>query len=93
EKGNMGRVLPEYLSTWTTEKVKKEGVCVIPNAFLKSAAYDSESKQVALTLSNGEKILADHVVVAVGLEPNTSLSTSSGLEIDDKFGGYRVNAE
>ena len=23
EKGNMGKVLPEYLSNWTTEKVKK----------------------------------------------------------------------
>lgn len=22
EKGNMGKVLPEYLSNWTTEKVK-----------------------------------------------------------------------
>ena len=26
EKGNMGKVLPEYLSNWTTEKVKK-GQC------------------------------------------------------------------
>ena len=26
EKGNMGKVLPEYLSNWTTEKVKK-GYC------------------------------------------------------------------
>lgn len=23
EKGNMGKVLPEYLSNWTTEKVRK----------------------------------------------------------------------
>lgn len=23
EKGNMGKVLPEYLSNWTTNKVKK----------------------------------------------------------------------
>lgn len=23
ERGNMGKVLPEYLSNWTTEKVKK----------------------------------------------------------------------
>lgn len=26
EKGNMGKVLPEYLSNWTTEKVKR-GEC------------------------------------------------------------------
>lgn len=29
ESGNMGNVLPQYLSLWTTEKVKKEGVQVI----------------------------------------------------------------
>lgn len=29
ENGNMGKVLPEYLSLWTTEKVKNEGVQVI----------------------------------------------------------------
>lgn len=27
EKGNMGKVLPEYLSNWTTEKVKR-GECL-----------------------------------------------------------------
>lgn len=27
EKGNMGKVLPEYLSNWTTEKVKR-GECI-----------------------------------------------------------------
>lgn len=28
EKGNMGKVLPEYLSNWTTEKVKR-GECLL----------------------------------------------------------------
>lgn len=36
----------------------------------------------------------DHVVVAVGLEPDTRLATSlSGLEVDNQVGGYRVNSE
>jgi len=33
------------------------------------------------------------LVVAVGLDINTSLADSAGIEVDDKFGGYRVNAE
>ncbi|KAJ8028223.1 Apoptosis-inducing factor 1, mitochondrial [Holothuria leucospilota] len=73
--------------------ITTEGVEVIPDVLLKSVSYEPESNQVALALSNGEKVLADHVVVAVGLEPNTALSKTSGLEIDDKLGGYRVNAE
>lgn len=29
ESGNMGKILPEYLSSWTTAKVRAEGVEVI----------------------------------------------------------------
>ncbi len=39
------------------------------------------------------QLLVDHVVVAVGLEPNTELSRSAGLEIDPSHGGFLVNAE
>ena len=36
----------------------------------------------------------DHVVVAVGLNADTRLATSSsGLEVDTEVGGYRVNSE
>lgn len=38
-------------------------------------------------------LLADHVVVAVGLEPNVELAEKSGIETDQKHGGYLVNAE
>uniref|UniRef100_A0A8C3AKX9 Apoptosis-inducing factor 1, mitochondrial n=1 Tax=Cyclopterus lumpus TaxID=8103 RepID=A0A8C3AKX9_CYCLU len=75
EKGNMGKVLPEYLSNWTTEKVKKEGVKVISEALVKSV------------------VKTDHIVAAVGLEPNVDLAKSAGLEVDSDFGGFRVNAE
>ena len=39
------------------------------------------------------QLQADHIVVAVGLEPNTQLAKSSRLETDPQYGGYRVNAE
>ena len=38
-------------------------------------------------------IKADHVVVAVGIEANTDLAKSAGLEIDPNQGGFLVNAE
>jgi programmed cell death 8 (apoptosis-inducing factor) len=38
-------------------------------------------------------INADHVVVAVGIAPNTDLAKSAGLEIDPQQGGFLVNAE
>ncbi|XP_046450087.1 apoptosis-inducing factor 1, mitochondrial-like isoform X2 [Daphnia pulex] len=91
EDGNMGRVLPKYLSQWTTEKVKAEGVQVMPKAIVEGASL--EDNKVVLTLNDGQKIKTDHVVVAVGLDANTDLAVASGLEIDSNFGGYRVNAE
>ena len=39
------------------------------------------------------QLTVDHVVVAVGLWPNTDLASSGQLEVDRHLGGFRVNAE
>merc|ERR1712150_102076 len=87
------KVLPEYLSDWTTEKVKAEGVNIINNVEVKSAKIDQESGKVSLTLNDGQKLDTDHIVVAVGIEPETNLAEKSGLEIDNTLGGFKVNEE
>ncbi|XP_067662972.1 apoptosis-inducing factor 1, mitochondrial-like isoform X2 [Haliotis asinina] len=91
EAGNMGRVLPEYLSNWTTKKVQAEGVNVISNKIVNSAEF--VNNVVVLGLNDGSTVSAEQVVVAVGLEPNVELAKTSGLELDDSHGGFRVNAE
>uniref|UniRef100_A0A7N8WN40 Apoptosis-inducing factor 1, mitochondrial n=1 Tax=Mastacembelus armatus TaxID=205130 RepID=A0A7N8WN40_9TELE len=91
EKGNMGKVLPEYLSNWTTEKVKREGVKIISEALVKSVTYKDDKLEIQL--KDGRLVKTDHIVAAVGLEPNVDLAKSAGLEVDSDFGGYRVNAE
>ncbi|KAM7374117.1 hypothetical protein PAMP_006794 [Pampus punctatissimus] len=91
EKGNMGKVLPEYLSNWTTEKVKKEGVKIISEALVKSVT--SKDDKLEIKLKDGRLVKTDHIVAAVGLEPNVDLAKSAGLEVDSDFGGFRVNAE
>ncbi|XP_032083701.1 apoptosis-inducing factor 1, mitochondrial [Thamnophis elegans] len=91
ENGNMGRVLPEYLSNWTTNKVSQEGVNVMPNAVVKSVSLAGD--RLLIQLKDGRKVETDHIVAAVGLEPNVELAKSAGLEVDSDFGGFRVNAE
>uniref|UniRef100_A0A914XKL1 Apoptosis-inducing factor 1, mitochondrial n=1 Tax=Plectus sambesii TaxID=2011161 RepID=A0A914XKL1_9BILA len=91
ESGNMGKVLPQYLSNWTTEKVRREGVKVVPKSVLTATSF--EKGQVILHLNTGEKVATDHVIVAVGIEPNIELAKQSGLEIDQQHGGFRVDAE
>jgi programmed cell death 8 (apoptosis-inducing factor) len=48
---------------------------------------------VELGLGERGTLDADHVIVAVGVEPNTELAKSSGLEVDKDLGGFVVNAE
>ncbi|CAH8665138.1 unnamed protein product [Dicrocoelium dendriticum] len=40
-----------------------------------------------------EEVDVDHVVLALGIEPNTDLSDHAGLEVDHRNGGFLVNAE
>lgn len=91
ENGNMGKILPEYLSQWSTERVKAEGVDVIPNTQVGNV--ELESSKVKLHLLNNKSLLVDHVIVAVGSKPDVRLAEESGLEVDSKHGGYLVNAE
>ena len=78
---------------WTTDKVKAEGVNIIDNVEVKSAEVEKLSGKISLSLNNGETLKTDHVIVAVGIEPEIDLAKNSGLEIDNTLGGYKVNEE
>ncbi|KAK6626166.1 hypothetical protein RUM43_006472 [Polyplax serrata] len=91
ESGNMGKILPEYLSLWTTKKVEAEGVTVLANSQVVDAFVGE--KKLNLILNSGERLIVDHCVTAIGATPNTSLAKPSELETDDELGGYLVNAE
>ncbi|XP_063724471.1 apoptosis-inducing factor 1, mitochondrial-like isoform X2 [Symsagittifera roscoffensis] len=94
ESGYMGLVLPEFLSKWIGSKVKSMGVKFREKTRLKSVnALFDESHAMELDLTNGEKVRADHVIVAIGVEPSTQLADSAGLEVDKKLGGFFVNSE
>lgn len=91
EKFIMAQVLPEYLSEWTTKKAEVEGVHPISDTKVEDYRY--KNGQLSLILTDGQTIDADQVVVAVGVQPNTDLATTSHLETEPKIGGFLVNAE
>jgi L-2-hydroxyglutarate oxidase LhgO len=51
----MGKVLPEYLSLWTTNMVQEEGVNVIANAEVEKV--EKLKDQLVLSLNNGRKVI------------------------------------
>ena len=61
----MGKVLPDYLSEWTTDKVRSEGVTVLPNSRVKTIAK-GENTNLSVKMESGASVETDHMVVAVG---------------------------
>ena len=72
---------------------------MIPNARIVGAQINDEKVELQVSPENKDEkapkswVMADHVVVAVGLDPSVDLATNSGFEVDPKFGGFVVNAE
>ena len=60
----MGKVLPDYLSEWTTDKVRSEGVTVLPNSRVK-AVTKGEKANLSVKMESGATVETDHMVVAV----------------------------
>ncbi|CAF0868345.1 unnamed protein product [Rotaria sordida] len=97
EAGSISKVLPEYLSKWTSDRVREEGAEVLTNVELVGTSVQEGKVNLSYIDPKEPKktsyITADHVVVAVGIEPNTDLAKFAGLEIDPNQGGFLVNAE
>eukprot|EP01116_Phalansterium_solitarium_P022008 TRINITY_DN7101_c0_g1_i1.p2 TRINITY_DN7101_c0_g1~~TRINITY_DN7101_c0_g1_i1.p2 ORF type:complete len:538 (+),score=214.62 TRINITY_DN7101_c0_g1_i1:79-1692(+) len=94
EPGVMSMVFPEYLSQLATDVVRKEaGATVLTGRLVADVEPTSDGRQVELTLDDGRKLQADHVVLAVGIRPNTLLAERGDLELDAANGGILVNSE
>lgn len=91
EDGHMGLVFPKYLSQWTTEKVSQLGVKVKSGRSV-SSIEGNEDSSLKLILDNEEEIIADHVIVAVGVEPSLVKCFKSALPIDKEFGGLEADS-
>ncbi|XP_013382231.1 apoptosis-inducing factor 1, mitochondrial-like [Lingula anatina] len=93
EEGHFGGLLPEEMSKHCIDLVTSEGVEVRPSCTVTGVQYDKKENKVVLQLGNDEKVLVDHVVVAVGIQPNVELAESAELEVDPIRGGFMVNTE
>lgn len=79
EDGNMGMTLPRYLSQWMKNKMMENGLFVIPNTQVDSVHV--EKSKLKLGLLNGQVILVDHVIVALGSQPDRTFAQRSGLKL------------
>merc|ERR1711990_214162 len=90
ESGVLGAVLPRHLSDYASEAIEQSGVNVVRNAEIESV---TKNEKIEINLTDGRKVPADHVVLAVGVDIDTSIAKKSGLEYDPHRGGFIVNSE
>ncbi|ETN74974.1 pyridine nucleotide-disulfide oxidoreductase, partial [Necator americanus] len=91
EDGLLSGILPDYLSSKAAESLRENGVNVITNAKITSACV--KDAKVVLEVNGTQKMTSDCVVVAIGVEPDTSIAKASGLEVDDRIGGIVTDTE
>ena len=75
------RVTAPEVSAFFQRIHQEEGVSIRTGALVE--AFTGETKVREVLLSNGEAIPADLVIVGIGVEPNTELAASAGLEVDN----------
>ncbi|KAF7255942.1 hypothetical protein EG68_06893 [Paragonimus skrjabini miyazakii] len=91
-------IVPSVSSSTTSEKISSTRP---PSSHVQDTTINQPPRQrVRLRIRrNGvdgtqvEEVDVDHVVCAIGVEPNTNLAHSAGLELDLENGGFLVNAE
>ncbi|XKL61105.1 hypothetical protein PGB90_008162 [Kerria lacca] len=100
DEGNLWKILPKYLSLWTTENIRSQGVEIISNVDIQTASLSTDKKHIELTVNtknanneNINTILADYIILVDDSVSNTALADTSNLEIDQNLGGFVVNDE
>ncbi|XP_037027704.1 apoptosis-inducing factor 1, mitochondrial-like [Bradysia coprophila] len=89
ENANMDMTLPQCLSDWTTNKLTDYGLSIMPNTQVHSVHM--ENSKLKLSLLSGQVLVVDHVIVAMGSQPDYTFIQMSGLKLASQDCGIAVN--
>ena len=80
----LGRLLPPESAAFIQRKLEEEGVVFHLGTTAQKVEriqnIDQPGEQFSLSLANGESLVADVVLSAVGLRPRTALAASAGIK-------------
>ncbi len=74
----LGRLLPPESAAFIQRKLEEEGV--VFHLGTTTQKIEQAAGKLKLTLANGENIVADVVLSAVGLKPRTALAAAAGIK-------------
>lgn len=75
----MARVVSPPISEWYQQLHEQHGCNVMLNTALSELHLDESGQVTAVSLSNGERLVADMVVLGIGVLPNTELAEQAGI--------------
>jgi NADPH-dependent 2,4-dienoyl-CoA reductase/sulfur reductase-like enzyme/rhodanese-related sulfurtransferase len=78
------------MAVFVEEELRKSGIDLTLGQ--RVASLHSTGKSSVITLSNGEQLMADLVVLALGVQPEVTLARAAGLKIGE-LGGIRVDSQ
>lgn len=81
ENANMDMTLPRCLSDWMTNKLTDYGLSIMQNTQVDSVHM--ENSKLKLGLLSGQLLVVDHVIVAMGSQPDFAFIQMSELQLGD----------
>lgn len=89
DNANMDTTLPRCLSEWTMNKLADYGLSIMPDTQVDSV--EVENSKLKLGLLSGQLLVVDHVIVAMGSQPDFTFIQMSGLKLASRDCGIAVN--
>ncbi|EXB70219.1 rubredoxin reductase RubB [Acinetobacter sp. 21871] len=76
----LGRLLPSHIASAFQENLEEAGVKFALGTTVEKVNKINNGEDYAVTLANGQTLVADIVLSAIGLQPNISLAQSANIQ-------------
>ncbi len=76
----LGRLLPSHIASAFQQNLEEAGVNFALGTTVEKVSKINNGEDYAITLANGQTLVADIVLSAIGLQPNISLAKSADIQ-------------
>lgn len=77
----LGRLLPSHVAEAFQAQLTASGIKFALNTTVEKVSKINADQDYAVTLANGQTLVADVVLSAIGLQPNTAMAKDSGVTV------------
>lgn len=85
------RNAPTVFSQWLQERARHAGITLHLGAKIAASQRCPQTNTLTLALDNGHPLNADHLIVAIGMNPNSEIAARSGVTVCPQTKGIEVD--